>query len=988
MRYPLVGRLGICLLLAGGAGLAFEIIWMRQMGRVVGNGTRAAAIPIAVYMCGLAIGAMCVGSSERLRRRPLRYFALTQFLVAGLGLATVLASPLLLHATAVAYTRVVDHPRLLDVLRVFLSAAFLLPVTVLLGMGLPLAVAALGRVGSGLPRGVGVLSSAQAIGSMTGVLVASFVGVPRFGLAMTGRCAAAALLAAGGIALITRRPPVSPPAMPNHLSRTPWPRRAALVLSASGCLAMISQLGWIRALSLAFGSTLLTAGTVIAVFILGLGIGSVLGGLWPPSRRHWSVRFSAIQTVIGLWSMGLAVGLGWLPLAIPSLWPHESDGAGSLFCTMAAVSGAVLLVPTILMGMLVPTACRGIQGDLRQCAIGAARLLGANTIGAILGVLVAAYVLLPRYGMQSTLASAAAGSMLLAACVVRRDVGVWKFRILALALPAVLLIPAWPAEVACSAPSFYASSYRSMCEDRGVTLREVLSHGDRVVGSFEDAGCWVTVTEGSDANRTLRIDGKGEVSPSTDRSVLILQSLVPLLVHPRPERVLVVGLGSGTSVRTALSFSLERVDCVEISPAVVQASALFPPREGADPQAHQANVIVEDARFYLGVTPEKYDVITCQATHVWTAGMEELATVEAFENSRRCLRPGGIYVHWIHGRFMSESQFRQIVASFLEVFPTAALWDVGGTVFFLVGFTRPDDWARPKAEGPLPQDVVHWGRQAGIASISDLWSRVLMGPEGLRAFAADARLLTDDRPLDGIQATVSSTHDWDEDLFRALESYVKRFPPNFIDEEASQAHHRRAAVWSRLLDASRASERQDAPGAIEAYCDYLRAVPDDPDVRALLGRASQFLLVGARRLEEAGRIDEAIESLGGVPTESPSYGQTCLELGRLYHLRKGDAGTAGAAYQRARAAMPESELPVLGLANVYEELGRSAEADALYAQAGDMNSRNPDVPLNHGVALARRGDIPGALACWRETLRLEPENKVAKTYLSRFGAGQ
>ena len=86
--------------------------------------------------------------------------------------------------------------------------------------------------------------------------------------------------------------------------------------------------------------------------------------------------------------------------------------------------------------------------------------------------------------------------------------------------------------------------------------------------------------------------------------------------------------------------------------------------------------------------------------------------------------------------------------------------------------------------------------------------------------------------------------------------------------------------------------------------------------------------------------------------------------------------------------MPESELPVLGLANVYEELGRTTEADDLYGRAMKMNPRNPDVHVNRGVALARRGDIPGAVVCWREALRLEPGNTVAKTYLARFGAGR
>ena len=140
----------------------------------------------------------------------------------------------------------------------------------------------------------------------------------------------------------------------------------------------------------------------------------------------------------------------------------------------------------------------------------------------------------------------------------------------------------------------------------------------------------VTVREGALGVLSLQINGKTDASSGGDLSTQILAGRLPALLHPAPLRALVIGLASGTTAGTLATEPLERLDCVEISPAVARAAPLFSAWNGgvlSDPRFH---LRLGDGRAYLQGTSARYDLITSQPTNPWIAGVTNLFTQEFF----------------------------------------------------------------------------------------------------------------------------------------------------------------------------------------------------------------------------------------------------------------------------------------------------------------------------------------------------------------------
>src|SRR2546426_2619757 len=153
--------------------------------------------------------------------------------------------------------------------------------------------------------------------------------------------------------------------------------------------------------------------------------------------------------------------------------------------------------------------------------------------------------------------------------------------------------------------------------------------------SRDDAVASVAVFELPNGNRMLRIDGKTDASLSPkERTTQLLTAHIPLALHPRPERVALIGLGSGMTLASCLTHSPKQVDCIEISPAVVSASRLFDLATGAPLKDPRVRLRVGDARAVLKRSPETFDVILNEPSNLWISGMAGLFTREFYQTCR------------------------------------------------------------------------------------------------------------------------------------------------------------------------------------------------------------------------------------------------------------------------------------------------------------------------------------------------------------------
>src|SRR5215510_4808907 len=266
----------------------------------------------------------------------------------------------------------------------------------------------------------------------------------------------------------------------------------------------------------------------------------------------------------------------------------------------------LMIVPTTAMGATFPFVARLLGADR-----GAARTVGdayaVNTGGAILGAAATGFLLIPWLGLRESLVALACANTLAACVLLARAAALpeirWRWALawppVALAV-AVTLLPAWDPKEMASGVYMYADRYSEGGFER--TLDQL-----RVLFYREGATATVAVMEGR--YRFLRINGKTDAGDSPDNLTQRLLAHVPLPLHSKPRSVLVVGLGTGITLGTALLHPIEQVDAVEISPEVIEASRFFSGANGGALEDRRTRLRVVDARTWLLAGTMSYDVI-------------------------------------------------------------------------------------------------------------------------------------------------------------------------------------------------------------------------------------------------------------------------------------------------------------------------------------------------------------------------------------------
>jgi spermidine synthase len=184
---------------------------------------------------------------------------------------------------------------------------------------------------------------------------------------------------------------------------------AASLAAASGMAALVFEIVWFQQLELAIGSSAVSLGVIVATFMGGMCLGSLLLARCVGPHRHPLLTFAALE--LGIACCGVAL-LAAAP-AVGSLY-HRLGPAGPWgYVARATVAAVCLLPPTILMGATLPTLARWAGGRSRRNAVG--WLQAANLAGGVLGCLLAGFVLLPRFDLR--IATVFAALMNLAAAV-------------------------------------------------------------------------------------------------------------------------------------------------------------------------------------------------------------------------------------------------------------------------------------------------------------------------------------------------------------------------------------------------------------------------------------------------------------------------------------------------------------------------------------------------------------------------------------------
>ena len=759
-----------CFFLSGAAGLVFEVVWARQLGLFLGITSFAHTAVITAYMAGLAAGSLVFGRIADRSPNPLRLYARIE-----LGICLyAMTTPWLFDALQSAYAGlggvagVIGMPGHLARFAIAM-AALLLP-TFLMGGTLPLLVRGFTTELAGLGESTGRLYGINTLGAMCGTLLAGFFLLPKFGITLAILAGALINLAVAITVLSLvgpgdRRLPRVRGEADEHAGRQAMPvrgradRAAILVAFAiAGFSSLLTQLAWIRALIMVVGGSVYAFTTTLAAFLAGIGLGSLAyARLLAPRLSGVAMRdAAAIIAVIIAFTLLLGLPLiqqlpPWYLSGFEKLGP-ERFGLFQAF--IFALAFAVMIVPTLLMGVLFPLVTVMWTRSADSAARGVGAAYAINTAGTILGALLGGLLILPATGVHNGI-QLAASLYVIGAVLFWWRFGGGRFTLRRAAAVAVvvpvfivsaMLLPSWDRMLMGSGAYYRANDTVRLVREAGF---EALFEGTELLYYEEGLDGTVTVKRDETGERSLAVNGKTDASSSGDLPTQVMLGQYPLRMNRDIHDAMVIGLGSGiTAAAIAAEPDIRSLEVLEISREVVEASDFFRPENHDvldDPRVH---LITADARNYLLATPRRYDLIVSEPSNPWISGVSNLFTKEFFELARNRLRPGGLLTQWFHIYNMSLKDFRSVLGAIGSVFEHVSVWRTLPGDLVIVASDQPHGlmldtvpWA--DSADPVVQEL----NRAGMYGDHDLVQRYLVGGLALKQFVAGARPNTDRHPV-------------------------------------------------------------------------------------------------------------------------------------------------------------------------------------------------------------------------------------------------
>lgn len=965
---------------SGAAALIYEVVWTRQLTLTMGHGLAAASAVLAAFMGGLAVGAGAAGryAKDLPPARALRTYAVLELGIAILALilpALLFAVRPLLAATYADG----DGGTVFAVVRLASSVLLLSVPAACMGATFPIAARAIIRSAANVARDAGGLYAANTLGAAAGAIVAGFVLIPSVGLRGTTLAGVLlnALAAAGAFALARTMGDIAPPAAIESappppaakakgkqkspkpaIVETTWPRLAAVALGISGFASLTLQVVWTRLLVQILGPTTYAFSTVVAIFIIGIAIGAAVASRLAsrPSTAAIGLVFTLLLSAAC--AMGAAAAVDWALLAIGGIVTHPEYTFGDVLQREVLLVATLLLPMTIVFGAAFPfgLALAGGRDDRVTEHIGF--VYAINTLGAILGSLLAGFALIPAVGLHRTIQFVAALSVVAAVAVLLRA-AYERARLIGCVAAApvvavIVLAPTWTPSLLSSGAYKYAPAMRGAALKTALTAGELLWYREGSTGTVSVRKLTGTTS--------LAIDGKVDASNAGDMLTQRLLAHVPLLLHPNPQKAAILGLGSGVTLGAALTHPLTAATVLEISPEVVEASRYFETENHRALSDRRTRLIVGDGRTHLMLGRETYDVIVSEPSNPWMAGIASLFTREFFEGAKQRLAPGGVLCQWAHTYDISSSDLRSIVSTFMSVFPNGTLWLIGDADVLLVGSTEPLD-ARI---GHIADAMTRPGVAADLASVGvksafAVQSLFIAQGDALAAWAAGATIQTDDRTdleFTGPRSIFGSTRDDNAVALRTLAGTSPR-PPAIAAALAAAT----PADWR-----DRGLMHVQSEAFRPAYDDLARSLSGDPgDVAALDG-----LIRAAAPVDRVTDAQTFLSQLGNNPANVAA---------RLAHSKI--LAAEGKVEQAVRIPMeivqanPSNMEALEQLASVLSDVG---DADRLEPVVQRLVQGAPKNPWSHYYAaslffIRSRPDL--ALPAARNAIALDPSNAKA-----------
>jgi spermidine synthase len=761
-------RVSLLLFGSGLTALVYQIAWMRDLRLIFGFSTAASAAVVAIFMGGLGIGSWILGRRADQAARPLAFYGMLELAIA----ASAALTPALLRLVRAAYIAVGGSLSLGiaggTVARLLLSALVLAVPTVLMGGTLPAATRAVETDDDSGRRLLALLYGSNTLGAVAGTLLSTFYLLERIGTHETlwSSCAVNALVGLAAVLLAGKAPAAealsaqpsltkasgSAPALPGspvgaRVKRKKGrrdERRAAgpdsrpardagpparFVLAAAaitGFAFTLMELVWYRMLAPLLGGSTYTFGLILAVALLGIGAGSLARSLRP---RPGTLAAFAATCAIEAALLAVPYGVGdSVAILAARLRPSGSFAFANLVSGWTAVAALVVLPAAFMAGLQFPLLISLLGRGREKVGTHVGLAYAWNTAGAIVGSLAGGFGLLPILSATGTwvFVTLLLSALALAAFAVsrsRREKTRVRWWIpLGAAVASVALVSmtgptaAWRhSPIGAGRVNLSRASPNRVQEWLRDQRRRTFWEADGVESSVA-----MTTTAGGLA---FIVNGKIDGNTRTDAPTQVMGGLIGAALHGEPRRALVIGLGTGSTAGWLAEVpSIERVDVVELEPAILHVAEACAPVNRNMLGNPKVSVTIRDAREYLLTSRDRYDVIFSEPSNPYRAGISSLFTADFYRAARERLSPGGIFLQWLQSYEVDSETVRSVYATLRTVFPFVESW-----------FSRYRDLILVATAAPIAYDAgllrARLGQEPYRSAMSAAWAT-----EGLEGF--------------------------------------------------------------------------------------------------------------------------------------------------------------------------------------------------------------------------------------------------------------
>jgi spermidine synthase len=750
--------------LSGISGLVYELIWSRYLELIIGVSVYAVALVLACFMLGLACGSWFFGRKVDASPANVNILIGLEMAIGFYGLVSPLIYSGLSSFNVWIFHSLLPDGHLKDLLRLGISVIFLVVPTFLMGGTFPAYLKIYHQNYHRVSSSVSTIYAVNTLGGALGAFISGFFLVKLMGLQLT--LSFAALLNALAAVLIFlacfKTNPVSPAVSvkqkPKTSSAVAQPECSKYIImtafAVSGFTSLAYEVFWTKLLTYFFRDSIYDLAIVLTAFLTGIVIGSFVCSKLLRKERKAVRLFAWVEILIGIFSLAGLFLIAQMPYIAQYLQTassmYQKFGEGYWWMGTVAKFGyafLIMLIPTSLFGMTFPLVSEIYvkrQDTLGQ-KIGLINCL--NTLGATLGALMAGFGLITLLGIRHSIMAMAflnigIGLWLVWSAPFRPSQSKWAISIGSIVATLILTfsLPGW--DKLRMSTAFLEPNQR---------LEEVLSLKYYKENAFGMASVVEVIPyrlKFLTTNRLYSQNSSDLMGPEDHRRL----GHIPLLLHPRPQSALVIGLGAGITLRGISEEPLKDIDCVELSANIKEAARYFDAENNHVLDDPRVRVMIDDGRNYIAVAPKKYDVITGDIYFPMSSGSSNLYSVDYYRLCRQRLNPGGLMCQWLPIHQLSLAEIQTIVKSFKSAFPNTSLWlgMIGNSVPVLgcigtdqkltVDFQQLlDKYRNPRLNERLAQ--------INLGDPYLLLSNFIMEGKAIDRFCGNQPINSDDRPI-------------------------------------------------------------------------------------------------------------------------------------------------------------------------------------------------------------------------------------------------